>query len=153
MKTPKIILRVAAFLLLAPACEREEEDASPSLVPETFPEGFVEVRDCRFSVEHNAVHIRILAPTDVAQVYLDGQYPFAAGDLVVKQEFRDSACTELVGMTAMQRRSAQDPMSGGDWSWQRLDEAAVPIGPEDARTCSGCHESCTMGRDGVCADP
>lgn len=141
---------IGCGLVLA-ACE--DEGAPASLLPETYPEGFTEVRDCRFSVEHSAVNIRILADGPAAAVIADESYPFAVGALVVKEEYRDMECTQLEGYTLMERRAADDDEASDGWAWQRLDATAVPIGPDDDRSCSTCHRACTTGRDGVCADP
>lgn len=140
-------------ILLVGACEPDEPDTPAPLLPESYPDAFEEVRNCRFSVEHDAVYIRIVAEQPTAATYVDGTYPFAPGAVVVKEEFRDSACTEPTGFTVMKRLADGEAPDAGDWEYQRLDEAMVPIGPEDQRTCASCHQSCTMDRDGVCADP
>jgi hypothetical protein len=150
MSAPTRIIIVACALALG-GCERDD-DPPPSLLPESYPAGFSEVRDCRFSVEHSSVNIRILADAPARAVFEDESYPFPEGALVVKEEYRDMQCTELVGYTLMERRGAGDEEAMDGWAWQRLDERRIVIGPEDARACAGCHRSCTEGRDGVCAD-
>jgi hypothetical protein len=133
-------------------CE-DEDDTPVSLLPLSYPSGFTEVRDCRFSVEHSAVNIRILADAPGTAVFADESYPFPTGTLVVKEEYRDMACTELQGYTLMERRAEGDDEAVDGWAWQRLDASARWTGPEDVQACTGCHRHCTMGRDGVCADP
>ena len=148
----KALVLAGACAVTVGGCD-DDDDGPPSLLPATYPAGFSEVRDCRFSVEHSAVNIRILADGPGTAVFADESYPFPVGTLVVKEEYRDMQCRDLVGYTLMERRPDGDEEASDGWAWQRLDAAAKVIGPDDDRSCTGCHRSCTMGRDGVCADP
>lgn len=128
------------------------EPSEPVLLPGDYAERFEEVRDCRFSVEHDAVYIRILAPPEVASWYRDGVYPFAEGALIVKEEHRTAACDDILGWTIMQRLADGERPEHADWAWQRLDAELMPIEIEP-KGCVSCHTACTMGRDYACADP
>jgi hypothetical protein len=147
------VLAVAVCSAMGPAGCEEEDEVPASLLPADYPAGFTEVRDCRFSVEHSAVNIRILADGPGAAVFADESYPFPTGALVVKEEYRDMECTELEGFTLMQRRDDDDDEATDGWVWQRLDASGRWVGPQDVRACTTCHRMCTLGRDGVCADP
>jgi hypothetical protein len=142
---------VAACCLGLVACEEDEPQAS--LLPESYPAGFTEVRDCRFSAEHELKNIRILADASGTSTFQTEDYPFELGALVVKEEFRDPECTQLEGYTLMERRGPGDDEAIDGWVWQRLDAAGRWIGPDDPTGCVSCHRACTHGRDGVCADP
>jgi hypothetical protein len=141
------------MLVLGWGCDQDEDAMPASLLPASFPGGFSVVRDCRFSVEHDSVYIRIFADAGAAPVYEDASYPFATGARVVKEEYRDSTCTDVTGWTVMHRLDDAQMAADPNWTWQRLDEMRVPIGPETPETCASCHRACTEGRDGVCADP
>jgi hypothetical protein len=109
------------------------------------------VRDCRFSVEHDGVSIVVLASPEAAPVYTAGSYPFPSGAIVVKKEYADSACTELVGYTAMKKTGTGS--TAQDWTWQRTDAQRVVDPTASAQRCINCHLGCTQGRDLTCADP
>jgi hypothetical protein len=131
-----------------------ESDPSPAgFVPHDYAERFEEVRDCRFSVEHDSVYIRILAAPEAAAAYRDGQYPFEVGTVIVKQEFRDASCTDVLGVTAMQRLATGEAPEHGDWSWERAGPNLTVVDGVDPAGCAACHQACTSGRDLTCADP
>lgn len=148
--------RVTATLLLATTfmsgCDDTDARAEESFVPADYADAFEEVRDCRFSVEHDAVYVRILAAPAIAEAYRDGRYPFEEGAVIVKEEHRTADCNELIGVTAMQRLRQDDDPELGDWQWQRYDAALRPTDIEPQR-CVACHQACTRGRDLACADP
>lgn len=141
-----------AVLVTAAGCPEEPELPEP-LVPADYRERTTEVRNCRFSVEHSGVYIRVLADDRALPGYEEGIYPFPPDALVIKEQYRDSACSMLEGFTVMQRLPDGEDPDALDWQWQELDAERVPIGPEDVQTCVGCHRSCTEGRDGTCTNP
>lgn len=136
-------------MLVPTACE--ESDPPEPLVPANY-ETFEEVRDCRFSVEHSAVHIRIVTSSAAERTYLDGDQPFEPGALIVKLEYRDGECRDLTGFSAMRRLADGEDPEVDDWEWQRLDAERNVIDIDDM-ACASCHQSCDRGHDGVCADP
>jgi hypothetical protein len=134
--------------------------APPSLLPADYPAGFVEVRDCRLSVEHGLVKIVIRTDAATAPIYQNGPYPFAAGTLVVKEEFAGDGqgCDQRVGTTLMRKEAAGYDPAHNDWHWQRLDAAGKVLldgpGTGALSACGSCHagNGC-RGRDFTCAEP
>ncbi|MSP92316.1 MAG: hypothetical protein EXR79_11015 [Myxococcales bacterium] len=126
-------------------------DAAPALAPAAlFPVAaatdWQEVRSCRFSVEHDGVHIRVVADAVAATPYLAAQYPLPVGSRVVKVEYDDAKCSHRVGFTAMRKSSA------GLWEWQRTDANAGVQAMDPAR-CVGCHKAACVATDFVCTHP
>ena len=104
------------------------------------------VRDCRFSIEHDGNSIAVYASPAAAGAYRSGVYPFADGTILVKPEYSDAACSDLVRTSAMRK-------TGGVWEWQRLDLERQVIAGDGPETCVRCHSGCTEGRDLACTDP
>jgi hypothetical protein len=115
-----------------------------------------EVRNCRNSIDHDLKFIRVLASGDAVQPYLDRAAPFPEGSVVLKAEYEDEGCTQLVGFTAMRKGKAGSRPTSGDWSFQRTDAARKVISLNQGR-CISCHRDCQGteggGYDWTCADP
>jgi hypothetical protein len=120
------------------ACQGEGEDHAGDGLPAGYPEGFVEVRGCRTSVEHGLVRIRILAPAAAAPAYDRGPYPLPRGTVIVKEEFEDPACASRTGFALMHKDGAAAARPGG-WSWQRLDQRGAILESGALPACSSCH--------------
>ncbi len=129
----------------------------PSLLPADYPQGFVDVRACRRSSEHFP-RIVIKSPASLAATYEGGPYPFATGSLIVKEEYADEACRDLIGYALMRKESAGYDPNYGDWRWQRLgpDRRVLADGKGEGAQlrCASCHagQGC-KSRDRVCAEP
>jgi hypothetical protein len=130
----------------------------PSLLPADYATRFVQVRDCRNSIEH-LPYILVKADPAVVARYNNGPFPFEVGNLIVKEEFSDRACTALTGYTLMQKEPAGYDPTFGDWHWQRLDAAGKVVhdgkgvGPQ--AVCANCHlatPACKV-RDFTCTEP
>jgi hypothetical protein len=147
---------VIAMLVLG-ACEDDppDEPAPEPLVPADFADTYRLVRECRSSIDHELVNIEVLVNPGAEAAYVDGVYPFAPGTTLVKREFADAACSQLVGYTAMRRLEDGAAPEHGDWAWQRLDAdlAVIELEPMAIAQCVACHTSCTEGRDLACTDP
>jgi hypothetical protein len=153
----------AAVGLLALACGSDpapspSPDLGPSLLPADYGQRFTQVRACRSSIEHFP---NILVKTDPALVarYNDGPFPFAVGDLIVKEEFSDHGCTALTGYTLMRKEAPGYDPRYGDWHWQRLDAAGTVVadgkGDGALAVCASCHlktPACQL-RDFTCTEP
>jgi hypothetical protein len=132
----------------------------PSLLPADYPLRFVEVRDCRRSVEHGLVNILIRTDSVMAPIYESGPYPFPVGTLVVKEEYAgaNQGCTQRVGTTLMRKEAPGYDPAHNDWHWQRLDAAGTVVldgrGSGGLAACASCHagKAC-RGRDFTCAEP
>ncbi|NUN15056.1 MAG: cytochrome P460 family protein [Myxococcales bacterium] len=149
------VLYLGSALLVA-ACDSDPGDSNgsgeTSFVPKDFLSEYVEVRNCRFSIEHDSINIRVLTSSEHAVAFTDGIYPFPEGTIIAKAEYDDMNCSELLGVTAMRRLATGTSPETGDWEWQRLDAELVPQSI-DQKTCAGCHTGCTEGRDMTCTNP
>ncbi|MFO0631616.1 MAG: cytochrome P460 family protein [Nannocystaceae bacterium] len=137
---------------LRAGCEPDEEpQTEASLLPADHA-SFPEVRGCRFSVDHDAVYVRVFTNPEAQAAYTGGSYPFAPGTVLLKHYYRDAGCTELQGYGVMQRLGEGEARDALGWAWQELDADAT-VQPIEVAACVSCHDSCTAGRDGACTDP
>lgn len=144
--------RSLALAVLCVACGGEEPPPGPvPFFPETVTTSYVEVRSCRFSVEHDGASIVIYASPESAAAYRDGRYPFTTGTVIVKVEHADSACSTLTGYAAMKKTGTGS--TAADWQWQRVRPDRTVEATVSSEPCIRCHSGCTQGRDLTCADP
>jgi hypothetical protein len=135
-----------------------DEDTGPQPVfPRNAELQWAEIRDCRHSHEHELRRIRVFASPDAEAPYLalSPEVPYPTGAILVKLEYDDADCTELLGYTALQKLAPGSKPEAGDWLWQRvgpdrkvLEEGALP-------RCINCHaEHCKppYGYDLTCAE-
>jgi sugar lactone lactonase YvrE len=122
------------------------------IVPADYAASYVEVRDCRFSLEHGGVYIRVLTSPEAAQPYLKNASPLPVGSVVVKEEYSDGECEaeELLRWRAMRKEAPGFDPQDGDWHWQWLTPRREVVYNEKS-TCIGCHvrPDC-LGRDYMC---
>jgi hypothetical protein len=117
---------------------------------------FVEVRDCRQSIDHDVRPIRIVADPAALVPYRDRAVVFPEGAVVLKEEYAmaDPDCAaEPIEWTVMRRLASATTEDLG-WEWQRVD-AERNVTENEARACAGCHEDCVPpdGYEGTCAVP
>jgi hypothetical protein len=112
-----------------------------------------EVRNCRFSIEHDGVQMAVYASPGAETAYTEGTYPFAEGTVIVKAEHDDPDCAEPLGYTAMRKLAAGAAPMNGDWEWQRVDASGEVVESALIPVCVSCHLDCTEGRDYTCTDP
>jgi hypothetical protein len=121
-------------------------DAGPQPI---FPENVAdwqEGRACMFSHEHELRTIRVVTDEAAAVPYqaLDAQNPYPVGATLVKLEFDDENCKELLGYTAMQKLPRGGTEVGSDWRWQRVDVERNVVEDGLLPRCVSCHEQhCT----------
>jgi hypothetical protein len=130
-------------------------DEAP-LFPEDATSTYREVRDCRRSGDHDLNHVRIVVNDIAHDVYRDRNGPFPEGSLIVKVEYADPECTDVVGFTSMRRDPAGTSPGAGDWRWQRLDANRKVLRSGEPAECVSCHASCGVppdGHDWTCAAP
>ena len=112
---------IAAASLGAAGCD---DDGEPALFPADYAATYQEVRNCRFSLEHDLMRIRVLAAPDALAVYTGRTGPFPEGAVVLKEEYADTdtACAgPIVSFTAMQKLPAGASPATLDWTWQETD--------------------------------
>lgn len=126
---------------------------APAIFPSDYARTHQEVRDCRFSLDHDLMRIRVLASPDAVMPYLD-QTPFPTGATLIKEQFdeADETCSgPVVGVTAMQKLDVGSSPDTIEWLWQE-------VGPDlleqerNADRCIRCHTRCG-GFDGTCTMP
>ncbi|MBX7080130.1 MAG: cytochrome P460 family protein [Nannocystaceae bacterium] len=150
MKRAWLAAAVCAAAMPA-SCESDEPQTEASLLPADHA-SFPEVRGCRFSVDHDAIYVRVFTNPQAQAAYTDGVYPFAPGTVLLKHYYRDAGCTDLQGYGLMQRLDDGEAPEQLDWHWQELD-ADGKVQAIEVAACVSCHDSCTAGRDGACTDP
>jgi Cytochrome P460 len=151
---------VLVLLLAASGCPdegKERVDAGPLLQPFfdlATVRSWPEVRDCRFSIEHDGVQIAVYASPDAEAAYTAGTYPLPQGSVIVKVEHDATDCdVEPLRYTAMRKLAPGAAPANGDWEWQQVNAEGEVEDWVLMQDCVSCHTSCTEGRDFTCTDP
>lgn len=111
------------------------------IFPASYRNTYLEVRECRSSVEHGGVAIRVLANPTAAEPYRQELSPLPVGSVVVKEEYDDSDCsddTKLIRWRAMRKEAPGFDVDDGDWHWQWVNRDRRVLF-DDKSTCIGCH--------------
>jgi hypothetical protein len=164
-------LRTALLvLLIAPALggcggddggDDEGETETP-LFPADYAASYQQVRNCRFSLEHDLVRVRVLASPDALTAYNGRTAPFPTGAVVIKEEYAESDTTcagPIQNISVMQKLAAGAAPGSLDWSWQEVDgehRTVTPTTSAAIRSCTSCHSDCGKppeGYDGTCTVP
>lgn len=132
--------------------------SEPPDFPESYAVTYTEVRNCRFSIEHNQLHVRVLVSPEALAPYRDRVGAFPSGSVVLKEEYSasDKTCSGgVVDYTVMSRLpSGMDPGTL-DWAWQRVSPKRE-VAPDDISSCVQCHANCAsqgVGYMGTCEEP
>jgi hypothetical protein len=145
---------IAACLVLA-ACPSGGEDL-PVLYAPNWVATYQEVRSCRRSGDHDLNYVRILADPAAVGPYTSRAAAFPVGAVVLKPEYADEACTDVVGYTVMRKEAAGFAPASGDWHWQEVSADGKVTMDGQAPRCVGCHRLCGVSPDGydwTCAVP
>jgi hypothetical protein len=131
-------------------------DGGPAPFPDDYRTLYTEVRDCRFSLEHDLKYIRVFASPDAVDAYLTRATSIPVGAILVKEQYGDSdtVCATLVDYAVMVR-SAQDMEISTDWEFLHV-SGQHRIVREDVGKCVTCHVDCGVepdGYEGTCAAP
>jgi hypothetical protein len=156
-----MVLRAGVVLLAARAliaCGDDGGDGEPPVFPADYAATYQEVRNCRFSLEHDLTRMRILASPEALTPYRMRNAPFPTGAIVLKEQY-DSAdldCTgRLLHFTVMQKLEPGSSPDTLDWTWQKV-SADHKIMTTDIKRCTNCHTNCGKppeGYEGTCAVP
>lgn len=124
------------------------------IFPADYRETFIEVRDCRNSIEHGSVSIRVLANPIAAGPYLRNENPLPVGSIIVKEEYDAPDCgndADLARWRPMRKEAPGFDPDDGDWAWQWVSAPSRTVLLDDKATCIGCHrvEEC-VARDYMC---
>jgi len=151
-----VVSAVALAIAVCSVACGTESSGDPPLYPLDYRKTYQEVRNCRFSIEHNSVRIRVLASPDAVGPYTTRSEPFPAGAVVLKEEFDedDTTCAKMLRRVTVMRKLPVGTAPGDlDWEWQETDETHEPTG-RPIRGCTTCHADCSMmGFDGTCTVP
>lgn len=157
----RISLAAAALILFAACVPGTGADAGVDAGPVADPffaedvEGsYTEVRDCRSSIEHELRYIRVFADDVAHEPYTtrpDGGFPEDA--IVVKVEYADDGCTDVIGYTAMKRLADGASPEALDWHWQEANGNQKVFSDGPLLRCVGCHERCDGAYDATCTEP
>jgi Cytochrome P460 len=139
-------------------CGTDSASQDPPLYPEDYAATYQEVRDCRFSLDHDLTRMRVLASPEALASYTDRTAPFPTGAIVLKEQFEgdDTACSgPIITVTVMQRLDTGSSPDTLDWTWQQVDSKG-DVETVDIKRCTSCHTGCGSapeGFDGTCAMP
>lgn len=140
--------------IIAGVNARRDDCAVTPIFPAHYRETFSEVRNCRFSIEHGGVSIRVLASPLAVQPYLEEANPLPLGSIVVKEEYSGPECDleDLIRWRAMRKESPGFDPDDGDWHWQWV-ESDRSVLLNDKTTCISCHlaPEC-VARDFMCTE-
>lgn len=154
------LLSTFAFvsLLTGGACGSDGGSADPALFPADYAATYREVRNCRFSLEHDLIRVRVLAAPDAFTAYTGRAEAFPTGAIVLKEQYDESDTTcagPIVSYTVMQKLPVGSAPADLDWSWQEADADLHSTGT-DIKRCTQCHKDCGVapdGYDGTCTVP
>lgn len=125
------------------------------IFPANYRDSYVIVRDCRLSIEHGAVMIRVWADPSSAQAYLDEANPLPVGAVIVKEEFEGVDCVtdeELIRWRPMRKEAPGFDPEDGDWAWQWVNKDRMVL-LNDKATCINCHRHAEcVARDYMCTE-
>jgi len=133
------------------------QDAPKPVFEAGFERSYREMRDCRVSHEHDLHSIRVLASPSAQEPYaaLSPDVPYPEGATLVKLEYDDEECNELVLYTAYRKLAPDTNLVGGDWWWQRVspDRKVIEEGaPWRCLNCHTVHCAPPYGFDLTCAE-
>jgi hypothetical protein len=143
--------RLAALSLgVLTACGNDSAPSEPPLFPVDYLATYQEVRNCRFSLEHDLLYVRVLASPEAVTPYTGRMAPFPTGAIVVKEEYgeNDTTCAgPITFFTAMEKLDVGSSPATLDWHWQKVDANRRTIS-SDATSCIHCHSNCAQPPDG-----
>ncbi len=145
------------FLLSIGAClPAPPNGGGEPIFPADYRSTFVEVRDCRLSIEH-ASTVRIWVNDVGADAYLAEESTLPEGTVVVKEEFAGADCSndaDLLIWSVMRKEPAGFDAEARDWRFQEVAAPSRRITIEGKATCIVCHTvpEC-LDRDLMCTEP
>ena len=148
--------------------ERDPKDAGPKdagppdagpqpVFAADFERTYSEQRNCRQSHEHELHYIRVMVSPDALAPYqaLSPDMPYPEGATLVKLEYDDEECRDVVLYTAYRKLAFNANPPGNDWLWQRIGPEREVIEQGAPWRCINCHTyHCAppYGYDLTCAE-
>lgn len=114
------------------------------ILPPDYRDTFLELANCRLSIEHGGVSVRVMGNILAAQPYLEQADSLPVGSVVVKEEFAGPNCVDanFRGWTVMRKEPPGFDPADADWHWQRLgSDRSVQCDDKNGCgfSCIGCH--------------
>ena len=112
---------------------------------------------CQISHDHELRYVRVFADDAAHAPYTTGVGAFPVGATLLKAEYDDPSCSELLSFVLMVKlEPGVGPAEEHDWTWQRFDPDLTEV--HDPRfiptTCIDCHDyHCAappLGNDYTC---
>ncbi len=147
---------IGSFVVVTLGCGGGD-GAAPAL-PSNYADSYQEVRNCRYSIDHGLVNIRVLAAPEALAAYTNRTDAFPVGAIIVKEEYAemDGACGgTLLQLTVMQKLEPETSPAMLDWHWEKISPARKVLQSDDQK-CISCHTDCGRppdGYDGTCTVP
>ncbi|MGE5307422.1 MAG: cytochrome P460 family protein, partial [Hyphomicrobiales bacterium] len=132
--------------------------SGPPVFPADYAATYQQVRNCRLSLEHDLMYIRVLASPDALAAYNGRTAPFPTGAIALKEQYGedDTTCAgPIVNFTVMQKLAVGSSPATLDWTWQKVG-ADRRLVDTDITRCTRCHTDCGKppdGYDGTCTMP
>ena len=113
------------------------------MFPADYATTFKEVRPCRAqaSPDHDLHYVRILADPAAFAPYTKRDAAFPVGAVVLKEEYENEGCKDLVLWTAMRQEAAGYDATTGDWHWQEVGKDRAVTADGVVKRCASCHRA------------
>lgn len=141
---------VVLALAFASACGTDVQP-EPALWPTDYASTYTEVRNCRMSLEHGTVNIRVLASPDALMPYTTRMAAFPTDAILLKEEYAESdlSCAGPIKFwTVMQKLPDDSSTPTLDWHWQKTD-GKRNVTMNNDETCIACHSMCLPPPEGT----
>ncbi len=136
-------MRPVVLVIALAACGTDNK-TEPPIFPADYAATYREVRNCRASVEHGPVRIRVLAAPDAFTAYTTHNAAFTTGAILLKEEYpeEDTACAgPIKAWTVMEKLDDGSAPATIDWHWQKVASNRKTMTNDDPG-CIGCHTNC-----------
>lgn len=140
---PRGAAAVAAVALLV-GCPGPEDDGP---FPVDFETEWTEARtSCTLSHDHELTYVRVFADPLALAPYTERVEPYPTGARILKVEYLDEDCTEIIDYVMMERLENGAAPADLDWRWLRfdVDRNLVTDRRTEPERCIDCH-TCHCG--------
>lgn len=131
---------LALLIVLLTACGGPGEGPFPA----DYESRWEEARTpCTLSHDHELRYIRVFANDLAYAPYTSATGTYAPGAMLLKAEYDDATCTELLSYVLMEKlEPGASPPGEHDWTWRRFESDRSEV--NDPRfipsTCIDCHD-------------
>ncbi|WP_169791672.1 cytochrome P460 family protein [Sandaracinus amylolyticus] len=132
---------LVVIAMISLSCREPDPDDGP--FPTDYERAWTEARDgCTLSHDHELRYIRVFANDGALGPYTQQDAPYPVGAALLKAEYDDPECTELLSFVLMEKLEAgTTPTEEHDWTWRRFDAQRREVFDRRAipTTCIDCH--------------